>query len=107
LLLGKLSVQGCFNAVTLGALVNIQDQLSKQHYLVDSGDSFSIFPHHSFSPARGPLLTGTSGKNISCWGEKVIDVSFLGCCFTWIFWLAEVQFPILGIEFLAPSRTSH
>jgi hypothetical protein len=66
LLLGKLSVQGRFNAVTLGALVNIQDELSKKHYLVDTGDSFSIFPHDSFSPAHGPLLTGISGKNIPC-----------------------------------------
>ncbi len=96
----KLSVQGRLNAVVPGALVHIQDQLTNRRYLVDTGASFSIFPHQSAARADGPVLTGPSGKTIPCWGEKTIDLSFNGRRFTWTFLLAAVQFPILGVDFL-------
>jgi hypothetical protein len=97
---GKLAVQGRLNAVGPGALVHIQDQLSKRRFLVDTGASFSIFPHHSSAPASGPVLSGPSGKTIPCWGEKFLTLSFHGKTFTWTFLLAAVQFPILGVDFL-------
>jgi hypothetical protein len=81
-------------------LVHIQDQLSKRRYLVDTGASFSIFPHQSSATPCSPLLTGPSGKRIPCWGEKEIELSFHGRLFRWTFLLAAVQFPILGVDFL-------
>jgi hypothetical protein len=97
---GKLAIQGRLNAVAPGALVHIQDQLSKRRFLVDTGASFSIFPHHSSAPASGPVLSGPSGKTIPCWDEKFLTLSFHGKTFTWTFLLAAVQFPILGVDFL-------
>jgi hypothetical protein len=74
--------------------------MSKRRYLVDTGASFSIFPHQSSATPCGPLLTGPSGKRIPCWGEREIELSFHGRLFRWTFLLAAVQFPILGVDFL-------
>jgi hypothetical protein len=38
----------------------IQDQTSHQHFLVDIGACFFIFPHPSSVPATSPLLTGSA-----------------------------------------------
>jgi hypothetical protein len=53
-------------------LVHVLDQVSKRRFLVDTGASYSIFPHWSSSPPTGPLLAGPSGTAIPCWGEKRI-----------------------------------
>ncbi len=98
--MGKLAVQERLNAVAPGAVVHIQDQLTKQRFLVDTGASFSIFPHYSSAPASGPVLSGRSGNTIPCWGEKKLTLSFHGKVFTWTFLLPAVQFPILGVDFL-------
>ncbi len=57
-----------------------------------------------WTPPDGPLLSGPAGKNIPCWGERRLELSFSGRRFQWTFLLAAVQFPILGIDFLRHFR---
>jgi hypothetical protein len=97
---GKLGRQGRLNAVVPGSLVHIVDQLSNRHFLVDTGASYSIFPHSSAATPSGPKLRGAAGQLIPCWGEKTINLSFQGKHFTWTFLLAAVSFPIIGVDFL-------
>jgi hypothetical protein len=68
--------------------------------LCDTGTSYSVFPFRSSEPPSGPSLTGPNGQRILCWGEKELTLSFHGAAYTWIFLLADVSFPILGIDFL-------
>jgi hypothetical protein len=70
---------------------------------VDTGAAFSVFPHSSASPPVGPALAGAAGRLIPCWGERQFRLSFNGKVFLWPFLLAAVQFPILGVDFFAPS----
>jgi hypothetical protein len=99
-LAGKLTYRGRLNAVAPGLLVHIVDQLSGRRYLIDTGASYSIFPHVSRKPASGPRLTGPAGQLIRCWGERELTLSFHGRRFKWTFLLAEVQFAIVGVDFL-------
>ncbi len=80
------------------------DQLSNWRFLVDTGASYSIFPHNSSSPPTGPLLAGPSGTSIPCWGEKEFTLSFSGRLFKWTLLLADVKFPFLGVDFLRHHR---
>jgi hypothetical protein len=68
--------------------------------LCDTGASYSVFPFRSTELPLGPSLTGLESQQILCWGERELTLSFHGASFTWIFLLANVQFPILGIDFL-------
>ena len=97
---GKLDRQGRLNAVVPGSLVHIVDQLSNRRFLVDTGASYSIFPHTSSAAPSGPKLRGAAGQLIPCWGEKTFDLSFQGRRFSWTFLLAAVSFPIIGVDFL-------
>jgi hypothetical protein len=97
---GKLDRQGRLNAVVPGSLVHIVDQLSNRRFLVDTGASYSIFPHTSSAAPSGPRLRGAAGQLIPCWGEKTFDLSFQGRRFSWTFLLAAVSFPIIGVDFL-------
>jgi hypothetical protein len=56
------------------------------------------------SPPTGPLLAGPSGTSILCWGEKEFTLSFSGRLFKWTLLLADVKFPILGVDFLRHHR---
>ncbi len=67
---------------------------------MDTGASYSIFPHTSSDPATDPLLKGLGGKNIACWGEKQVVVVFSGHRFQWLFLSAQVDFAILEADFL-------
>jgi len=99
-LAGKLAGRGSLNAVAPGKLVHIMDDISNRRFLVDTGASFSIFPHHSSSPASGPSLTGPGGQPIKCWGERRLSLLLHGRRFEWTFLLAAVTFPIIGVDFL-------
>ncbi len=82
------------NTVTLGLLVHIVDQLMGRRFLVETGASYSIFPHQSSSPLFGPSLTGPRGKWIPCWGKQQMELSIHGRHFVF------VQFAIIGVDFL-------
>jgi hypothetical protein len=96
---GKLGRQGCLKAIVPGSLVHIVDQLSHRPFLVDTGASYSIFPHHSSTvPIRAKLQGGA--VQLMCWGEKIIILSFHGRRYSWTFVLAAVSFSIIGVDFL-------
>ncbi len=80
-LAGKRRRRGQLNAVAPGELLHLTDELSGQRFLVDTGASYSIFPHQSSQPVCGPVLKGPGGQTIACWGEKQLPVQFSGRCF--------------------------
>ncbi len=67
---------------------------------MDTGASYSIFPHSSAAEPTGPPLRSPGGQAIPCWGEKQLEISFAGQKFVWTFLLAKVDFAILGADFL-------
>ena len=82
-------------------LVHVQCQLTGRRFLVDTGTTFSLIPHSStLPPARQPRLIGPSSKLIRCWGEERLQLRIGGRLFAWTFLKAEVNFPILGVDFL-------
>ncbi len=78
----------------------VVQSLTGTKFLVDTGASYSIFPHKSRRPPSGPRLRGPGGQDIACRGEKEMAVFFGGKRYTWSFLQAVVQFPILGVDFL-------
>ena len=84
--------------------MHIVDQLTGRRFLIDTGASYSIFPHRSTSPPSGPLLTGAGGQRIPCWGERVVQLDFHGRRFEWTFLLADVTFAIIGVDFLRSHK---
>jgi cleavage and polyadenylation specificity factor subunit 1 len=83
-----------------GRLFFASDNVSGKRFLVDTGSSFSILPHHSHMPARGPALKSDNGGRIRCWGFRQLSIAVGGQSFSWRFLLADVRFAILGIDFL-------
>ena len=61
----------------------------------------SVLPHVSKDPPIGPTLIGPNGGKIKTWGYKTHTVKLGHRSFTFDFILADVQKPILGINFLA------
>jgi hypothetical protein len=77
----------------------MQDQISNRRFLVDTGASYSILPHHSSLPAMGPKRFGPAGQLIPCWGECLMQLQFQDQDFYWKFLVADVAFPLLGVNF--------
>ena len=100
LCLGKLSVQTTIGAVVPGKLLHVIDSSSCLKFLVDTGASYSLFPHKSTQLPFGPILKTPNGMSIPSWGESVKTMAFDNRCFTWSFLLADIEFPILGADFL-------
>ncbi len=92
------------NTVDPGQLVHIVDQLTGRCFLIDTGASYSIFPHLSTSPPSRPLLTGAGGQRIPCWGERAVQLDFHGRRFEWMFLLADFTFAIIGVNFLRSHK---
>jgi hypothetical protein len=88
----------------LGGLIFLQDSVSKQQFLVDTGAAVSVFPHRSSAATSGPLLAGADGKPISAWGRVTKTLNFGLHTFIVSFILAAVSKPILGIDFLSAHR---
>jgi hypothetical protein len=87
----------------LGGLIFLQDLVSKQQFLVDTGAAVSVFPHRSSAATSGPLLAGADGKPISAWGKVTKKLNFGLHTFIVSFILAAVSKPILGIDFLSAT----
>jgi len=64
------------NAVTPGLLVCIEDELTGRHFLVDTGVSYSTFPHSALSLPSGPPLQGPSAVAT---GSPAAENSRLDC----------------------------
>ncbi len=103
-LVGKLGGPGRLNAVAAGQLIHMQDQVSNRRFLVDTWASYSILPHRSFLPAPGLKLFGPAGQPIPCWGDRLVQLRFQDQNFSWKFLLADVAFPILGVDFLIAHK---
>jgi hypothetical protein len=69
-------------------------------FLVDTVASYSLFPHKSTQFPFSPILKTPNGMAIPSWGESVKPMAFDNKCFTWSFLLADIEFPILGADFL-------
>ena len=70
-------------------------------FLVDTGASRSIIPHHSSTPPTGPYLITAEGQPIPAWGTRQQTLHIGSFHFSFSFVLAAVAFPILGYNFLA------
>ena len=85
--------------------MHITDQLTDRRYLVDTGASYCLMPHQSSKPpAKEPRLIGPNGSRIRCWGEERRRLRFGGRTFEWPFLLADVSFPIIGVDFLRGNK---
>jgi hypothetical protein len=74
--------------------------MGTQKFLVDTGSSYSILPHRSSAPQSGPLLCAANNRRIRCWGYRSAAMAVNGRRYEWNFLLADVRFPIIGIDFL-------
>jgi len=84
-----------------GDLLHLTDSISGQRFLIDTGSSRSVFPHHSSAPPSGPQLITAGGTPVPTWGVPKLNLSFSPFKFTFPFVLAQVSYPILGADFLA------
>ena len=89
---------------TPARLAHAVDQMSGIKFLIDTGAAYSVIPHQSSTPARGPPLRGAGGSTIRCWGSSTRAVKFGGHDFSWPFLKAAVQFPLLGADFLRANK---
>ncbi len=65
---GKQSSRRELNALGDG-MIFLQDDESKQQFMVDTSAVCSILPHRSKAKPTGPPLSGADGKDIPCWGR--------------------------------------
>jgi len=84
-----------------GFLIYLQDVLSNRNFLVDTGASRSVFPHHSSAAPTGPRLLMADGRPTKAWGSRTLPLQFGNRRFQFSFLLADVDRPILGADFLA------
>ena len=61
-------------------------------------------PDKSTQLPFGPILKKPNRMSIPSWGESVKTMSFENRSFTWSFLLADIEFPILGADFLRHYR---
>jgi hypothetical protein len=80
-------------------MIFLQDDESKQQFMVDTGAVCSILPHRSKTPPTSLQLSGADGRAIPCWGTVRRCLSFGLRTFFLTFLLATVYRPILGLDF--------
>ena len=83
-----------------GRLLSLLDEGTGELLLVDTGASYSVWPHQSTAPQRGPKIVTADRRPIPCWGRESRQISAGGRTFNVSFLLAAVSFPILGMDFL-------
>jgi hypothetical protein len=84
-------------------LFYIQDPDTGVRYLVDTGAEVSVLPPDPTDLASTPLssLRAANGTSIKVYGRRSHTLNIgLRRQFRWIFLVADVQMPILGIDFL-------
>ncbi len=84
-----------------GGMIFLQDDESKQQFMVDTSAVCSVLPHRWKTPPTGPQLSGAYGRAIPCWGTVRRCLSFGLRTFFVTFLLAAVYRPILGLDFLS------
>ena len=76
------------------------DELTGKRFLVDTGATVSIFPFRSSAPTVPFPLTSATGHQVRSWGSKNIPLQFEGKGYHMKFLLADIDRPILGMDFL-------
>ena len=99
---GKLASPVGVNAIRPGPLVFIEDRLSGDRFLADTGAAYSILPGPA--SAAGPRASTVNGSRIATGGERKRTVAFRDSTgkqhsFTFNFLVAVVEGPILGNDF--------
>ena len=82
-------------------MIFLQDDKSKQQFMMDTGAVCSVLPHRSKAQPAGPQLSGADGRSIPTWGTICRRLSFGLRTFFVTFFLAAVYRPILGLDFLS------
>ena len=82
----------------------VTDRSSGLRFLVDTGAEVSVLPvswvSHSTSPA-GPTLQAVNHSTIATFGSTSRTINLgLRRTFRWVFLVADVKHPILGVDFL-------
>ncbi len=85
-------------------LIYLRDAYSGAAFLADSGAAVSVVPHKSTAPASGPPLVGANGAPIKSWGAVNKKVRFGTSDYEFSFVLADVAYPIVGLDFLAAHQ---
>lgn len=81
-------------------IIFLPEKQTRKLFLADTGASLFILPHKSKAHPSGPKLVSVNGEKISAWGFKPVSLTFGQHKFLHRFLLADVQNPILGIDFL-------
>jgi hypothetical protein len=84
-----------------GGMIFLQDDDSKQQFMVDTDAVCNVLPHRSKEQPAGPQLSGADGRSIPTWGTIRHRLSFGLHTFFVTFFLAAVYRPILGLDFLS------
>ena len=90
-------------------LILISDYDTKLKFLIDTGAVFSIIPpkclpkgSNKVPTKSGITLSAANGSNIKVYGEVSLTLSLgLRRVFHWLFLVADVSQPIIGIDFLS------
>ncbi|GFQ82731.1 peptidase A2 domain-containing protein [Trichonephila clavata] len=82
----------------------LADKVSKLKFLVDTGADVSVLPKHYAPKADSSnelLLLAANGTKIATFGKKRLTLDLnLRRNFTWSFIIANVNQPIIGLDFL-------
>jgi hypothetical protein len=78
----------------------VRDRLSGKDFLVDTNATLSLLPHQSATTATEPKLQSVKGQPIKTWNFVNTRLEFNGWERKFTFLLADVQFPIIGLDFL-------
>ena len=88
-------------------LLFLNDCISGQHYLVDSGMEISVLPATTSDcqeKKKGSPLQAANGTHIPTYGTKTLSLHLgMDHKFTWTFIVADISKPILGADFLHHS----
>jgi hypothetical protein len=79
-------------------MIFLQDNESKQQFMVDTGVVCSVLLHRSKLPPTCPQLSGADVRAIPCWGTVCRRLSFGLRTFFVTFLLTAVYRPILGLD---------
>ena len=86
----------------------VVDRQSGKYFLIDTGAGLSVLPPEDIDrphKGKGKSLTAANGSEIITYGERATELDFgLGRVYNWVFHVADVATPILGIDFL-PAAT--
>ena len=81
------------------------DYNSNLKFLIDTGASISVIPSKRFTTSKdkpdGGSLRAANGSSINTYGEKLLTLNIgLRRDFPFVFIVADVQYPIIGADFL-------